>query len=57
MENQSTEGMDRLKSSRKAFDEVWAERSKGRSNDSKESTVEGPLKMADALADVYFKEL
>jgi hypothetical protein len=57
MENQATEGTDGLKSSRRAFDEVWAERSKGRSNDSKESTVEGPLKMADTLVDVYFKEL
>jgi hypothetical protein len=57
MENQTTEGRNGLKSSRKAFDEVWAERSKGHSNDSKESTVKGPLKMADTLVDVYFKEL
>jgi hypothetical protein len=42
---------------RKAFDEVWTERSKGHANCSVESTVKGPLKMADALADVYFKEL
>ncbi|MDR1830477.1 MAG: hypothetical protein LBQ76_06880 [Candidatus Fibromonas sp.] len=41
---------------RKAFDEVWAERSKGHANCSVESTVKGPLKMADTLLDVYFKE-
>jgi hypothetical protein len=57
MENQTTEGTNKLNSSRKAFNEVWAERSKGRPNNSRESTVEGPLKTADNLVDVYFKGL
>jgi len=57
MENQTEEETNRFKSYRKAFDEVWTERSKGHSNNSKESTVEGPLKTADALVDVYFKGL
>jgi len=57
MENQTTEETNRFKSYRKAFDEVWTERSKGHSNNSKESTVEGPLKTADAIMDVYFKGL
>lgn len=41
----------------KAFENAWVERSKGRDNHSGESTVEGPLKMADNLAEVYFKGL
>jgi len=57
MESQTADETNRLKSYRKAFDEVWTERSKGHSNNSKESTVEGPLKTADALIDVYFKGL
>jgi hypothetical protein len=56
MENQQS-AANRLQEYRKAFDEVWGERSKGHTNHSVESTVEGPLKMADTLADVYFKGL
>jgi hypothetical protein len=59
MENQqpAASSSERLQEYRKAFDDVWAERSKGHINHSVESTVEGPLKMADTLADVYFKGL
>jgi hypothetical protein len=59
MENQQSvaSSTERLSEYRKAFDDVWVERSKGHANHSVESTVEGPLKMADTLADVYFKEL
>jgi len=58
MENQQVAAnVERFKEYRTAFDDVWKECSKGHTNDSVESTVEGPLKMADALADDYFKEL
>jgi len=46
-----------LKKYYKAFKGAWAERSKGCDNHSGESTVEGPLKKADNLSEVYFKGL
>jgi len=48
---------EKLEKYYKAFENAWAERSKGRDNHSGESTVEGPLKMADNLSEVYFKGL
>jgi hypothetical protein len=51
------DNMKRLENYRKAFNEVWKERSEGQPNHSKESTVKGPLNMADTLVDDYFREL
>jgi len=58
MENQQdSANIERFKEYRTAFDGVWKECAKGHTNDSVESTVEGPLKMADALVGDYFKGL
>jgi len=52
-----TEKAERLNAYCNAFYDVWAEDAKGHVNHSPEATVEGPLKMADDIADAYFEDL